>query len=118
MIRNHLSGGQLNRQNKSFSLNDFKSWLSQQPDLSGFFDLSNRTNPGDELIGCEVHAKVSGKKLLEKIQSENVDPEILVEDLLENGGVVVSLDGKNLLIEVESGSFYLPRFCVRIVKSD
>lgn len=102
----------------SFSLNDFKHWLSEQSDLSEFFDLSSRTSkPGDELIGSEVTAKVSAKKLLERIRPEEGEAETLVEDLLENGGMILALDGKDLLVEVECGSFYLPRFCVRLVKS-
>ena len=107
-------------QQPSFSLNDFKHWLSKQSDLSEFFDLSNRTGarPGDELIGSEVSAKVSPRKLMEKIRVEDGDPETLVEDLVENGGMILALDGKDLLIEVDSGSFYLPRFCVRLVKPE
>jgi hypothetical protein len=92
-----------------------------QSDLSEFFDLSARTSgnkPGDELIGCEVHAKVSAKKLLEKIKPEEGDPEILVEDLVENGGMILALNGKDLLIEVSSGSFLMPRFCVRLNQAE
>lgn len=110
----------MNRDNHSFSLNDFKNWLSNQSDLSEFFDLSNRTaaKPGDDMIGSEIYAKVSGKKLLEKIRAKEGDPETLVDDLLENGGMILALEGKDLLIEVESGSFYLPRFCVRLSNSE
>jgi hypothetical protein len=102
----------------SFSLHDFKNWLSGQSDLNEFFDLSNRTagsRPGDEMVGCEVYAKVSTKKLMEKIEPEEGDAETLIEDLVENGGMVLSVDGKNLLVEVETGSFLIPRFCVRLV---
>lgn len=107
----------------SFSLQDFKNWLSQSPqqkDLNEFFDLSSRgENKTDEMVGKEVYAKVSPKKLLEKIEpEEGGDPESLVEDLVENGGMILALKGKNLLIEVDSGSFYMPRFCVRIMKEE
>jgi hypothetical protein len=103
----------------SFSLNEFRSWLSEQKDLTDFFDISNRVGadrPGDDMVGCEVYTKVSNKKLLERIQSEGADPELLIEDLVENGGMILAVDGKDLLIEVETGSFYLPRFCVKIKK--
>jgi hypothetical protein len=110
----------VNRGNPSFSLDDFKNWLSKEADLSEFFALSSRmgSKPGDELIGREVYAKVSPKKLLEKIKPEEGDPETLVEELVENGGMILSLNGKDLLIEVDSGSFLMPRFCVRLVKAE
>lgn len=107
--------------NPSFSLNDFKNWFSDQSGLNEFFDLSKRTGgikPGDEMIGREVYAKVSAKKLIERIEPEEGDAESLVEDLIENGGMVLSVDGKNLLVEVEIGSFYIPRFCVKFVNQD
>lgn len=106
---------------QSFSPHDFKDWLSGQSDLNEFFDLSSRTagtKPGDEMVGCEVQAKVSIKKLREKVESEDGDSELLIEDLVEDGGMVLSVDGKNLLVEVESGSFRIPRFCVRLIKPE
>jgi hypothetical protein len=53
---------------------------------------------------------------LQKIKSENdsIDPEDLVDDFMENGGLILSTKGKNLYIESSSGSFYLPRFCVKV----
>ena len=104
-----------------FSLHEFKNWLSKQSDMNEFFDLSSRTSgsrPGDEMIGCEVYAKVSMKKLMERCEPEGGDAEALIEDLVENGGMVLAVEGKNLLVEVETGSFYIPRFCVRLVKPE
>ena len=110
----------MNRGKPSFSLNEFKDWLSKQSDLSEFFDLSARTtdNKHDQMIGCEVYAKVSAKKLLERIRPEEGDATVLVDDLLENGGMILGFEGKDLLVEVEAGSFYIPRFCVRLVKPE
>lgn len=107
-------------QKPSFSLFEFKNWLSTQGDLSDFFNISSENSadeqPNDRFIGHSVIVKVSERKLLEKIETEEGDVNDLVQDLVENGGVIIGSDGKNLLIEVESGSFYLPRFCVRIKK--
>lgn len=108
-----------NPRKPSFSLQDFKNWLSNQHGLESFFDITSRSddNRTDEMVGKEVCAKVSGRKLLEKIEpEEGGDPETLVDDLMENGGMILALQGKNLLIEVDSGSFYIPRFCVRVIK--
>lgn len=100
----------------SFSLHEFKDWLSAQKDLSDFFNIDRDEDPKDTLIGREVTPKVSEKKLLQKIKAEHGEPVDLVTDLLESGGTITDTEGKNLLVEVESGSFYIPRFCVKLVK--
>lgn len=102
----------------TFSLHEFKNWLSSQGDMTNFFniDSSNYENPDEKFVGKEVVAKVSERKLLERIEPESGEPEQLVQDLIENGGVILAVEGKNLLIEVELGSFYLPRFCLKIKK--
>lgn len=108
------------RRKPSFSLQDFKNWLSQTPqqeDLTEFFDLSARTDEGKpSLVGKDVVAKVSPKKLLEKIEPEEGEARELVRDLIENGGAILEVKEKNVLVEVESGSFYIPRFCIRIIE--
>ena len=107
-------------QKPSFSLFEFKNWLSTQGDLSEFFNIGSESSadeqPNDRFIGNSVIPKVSERKLLEKIETDEGDANDLIQDLVENGGVIIGADGKNLLIEVESGSFYLPRFCVKIKK--
>lgn len=98
-------------------MHEFKNWFSQQKDFSEFFDLSGAgrlEKPGDELVGAEVYPKVSPRKLMEKIAPEEGEADSLVEDFCENGGMILSAEGKNLLVEVECGSFYIPRFCVEI----
>lgn len=103
----------------TFSLHEFKSWLSSQGDeITNFFDIgpSAQEDPSEKFIGREVKAKVSEKKLLEKIESETGEPEALIQDLIDNGGVILAVEGKRALIEVELGTFYLPRFCVKIKK--
>lgn len=102
--------------NKHLSLHDFKKWFVEQKDMSDFFSIGlDRESPYEEYIGKEVRPKVSDTKLLERIETED-DAEVLVDEFIENGGSVLSIEDKKIQIEVESGSFYIPRFCVRIRK--
>lgn len=109
----------MDKKKASFSLHEFKNWLSEQKsDTANFFldGSSNDVDPNEKYIGRQVIAKVSDKKLLEKIEVGNGDPEQLVQELVENGGVIIGVEGKNLLIEVELGTFYMPRFCLKMKK--
>ena len=106
---------------KPISLHDFKNWLSNQPDMNEFFNIGAMSEDEPErkyqkYIGCDVVAKVSSRKLIEKIETEGSDPEALIEEFVADGGVVSDVEGKNVIIEVESGSFSLPRFCVTLRK--
>ena len=105
--------------NKYLSLNDFKNWIGEQKELVDFFNLGlDKPDTNDELIGNKVKSKVGEEKLLERIEPEgNMDAETLVEEFLEEGGTVLGIEEKKVLVEVESGSFYIPRFCVKIKKS-
>lgn len=103
---------------KPISLNEFKNWLSEQKDLGNFFNINRDGSVEDEnekYIGRACRSKVSEQKLIEKIETDQ-DPEGLVREFLEEGGSVLSIEGKKIEIETESGTFYLPRFCVKIKK--
>lgn len=102
--------------NRPLSLNDFKNWLSEQKGMPEFFSLDRSSEDSDEkYVGKEVRSKVSEAKLLERIKTED-DPVQLVQEFLDNGGTALGIEGKFINIEVESGEFTLPRFCVRIRK--
>lgn len=103
--------------NKQFSLHNFKNWLAEQKDLSDFFNIGLDENPNDKYVGKEVRSKVGDKKLLDRIETED-DPETLVQEFLEEGGTILAVEDKRVQIEVDSGSFYIPRFCVKIIKSE
>lgn len=104
---------------KYLSLQDFKTWLDGQKDLSEFFNLGlDREGPNDKFIGSEVRTKVGEQKLLERMETDNAeDIQVLAREFVEDGGTVLAIDGKKIQIEVDSGSFYIPRFCVKIRKS-
>jgi hypothetical protein len=106
---------------KPISLHDFKNWLSNQPDMTEFFNIGATQEDEPErkyqkYIGCEVVAKVSPQKLLEKIETEESDPESLIEEFVADGGTVSDVEGKTVIINTDSGTFSLPRFCVTLRK--
>lgn len=103
--------------NRPISLQDFKKWLSEEKDLGDFFNIGREVeDPNEKFIGNAARTKVSEQKLMEKIHTED-DAEILVREFVEDGGTVLSVEGKKVQIEVESGTFYVPRFCVKIRKN-
>lgn len=89
-------------------MDDFKKWLDSHEQKS---ELKEEEILKHKFIGCEVEPRVSTRKLLEKAESEE-DVDVVIDDFVENGGQVVDIDGRNLIIEVSSGIFSLPRFCV------
>jgi hypothetical protein len=102
---------------RQISLPDFKNWLCEQKDLSEFFNISRDSETaGEEFIGRAVRSKVSEKKLMERIETDE-DAISLVQEFLEDGGTIVSVDDKKYQIEVQAGSFYIPKFCVKVKKS-
>lgn len=83
-----------------------------------------RHNDGDQptsklnrksAVGAVVESKVGSKKLSSIIESEDIDVYDLSVDFRHNGGTVAEVNGKNFLIEVDSGRFWIPRHYVRKV---
>lgn len=102
---------------RPLSVSDFKKWISEQKDLSDFFNIGlDKEDPKEKYIGNGVRSKVGEKKLLERIETED-DHETVVREFLEDGGTLLSIEPKKVQIEVESGTFYIPRFCVKVQKN-
>jgi hypothetical protein len=90
-----------------FDLNDFKNWMNHQ-------DEQKDTKKS---IGLKVESKIHLKKLTHRIlEVDKGEKEQVAKDFIENGGKILDEDGKNLLIEVSNGSFFLHKMYVR--KSD
>ena len=92
--------------NNMFSPDDFKKWMQHQSGLSVNIPRIN-------YLGLSVDSNVSPKRLTPKICVREGNLEELVEDFFKKGGKVVEIDGKHLVIEVNSGSFSVPQCCVR-----
>lgn len=100
------------------SLSGFKKWLSENSseNLAEFFDISKEGEEAKSLSekyeGREVRTKVSRQKLLDRIETEaNVDD--VVEEFIQDGGVISGVEGKKFLVETENYEFSVPRVCVK-----
>ena len=89
-----------------FSLDDFKKWIQQQ---NAFSTVIKRTY----YIGTTVESDIPKKKLASRMCVREGNLGELAEDFAKKGGVVIDIDGKHLVVEVDSGSFSLPECCVR-----
>lgn len=76
---------------KYLSVNDFKNWLSEHKDNSDFFFGQNPEDPNEKYIGMAVRSKVSSKKLLEKIETEQDSAQQLVTEFVNDGGSVLGV---------------------------
>jgi len=99
---------------KKLSVHEFKNWISQQGDMVNFFSLDPQPKESvSGLVGKTVYAKVSPKKLLERIEIQDGENEKrMIQEFRNCGGEVLAHTGKSLLIKIDSGTFLLPRFCV------
>lgn len=90
------------------NINDFKKWMQKQDEQSAQMEDNDNS-----IVGISVKSKINKRKLYERIDVEDGAIEELVADFRENGGTVVDVDGEHLMIEVESGSFYIPKKFVK-----
>jgi hypothetical protein len=98
-----------NEHEPSFSLNDFKKWMASQTDKP-----TRKSRNHAEIVGTMIESKIGVKRLMSKMLVDEGDVRELAEDFKEHGGVVVDSDKDEiLLIEVDSGTFMLPKFFVR-----
>lgn len=90
----------------SFSLNDFRKWMSKQK-----FETKK-----PKLRGAIVESKLGLKKLVTKIDPDQGDLYEMARDFKRRGGTILECDGDNiLLIEVSSGTFRIPKFFVNVL---
>ena len=102
--------------NQQLSISEFKNWLSEQNGMSEFFNIAkDLEDPNEQYIGKPVRPKVSEGKLVERVKTD-LDAVQIVQEFIEEGGIVLSVEGKKVNIQVESGELALPRFCVKIKK--
>lgn len=86
-----------------FNFSDFKKWMGNQQ------DAKSKSN----MIGLQVESKVTYKRLLSRIETEDGEIEEVAKDFKKNGGTITEVNGHNVLIEVDSGSFMIHRMYVK-----
>jgi hypothetical protein len=87
-----------------FSLDDFKKWMKEHPSNQPCLD-----KPKNPLIGIQVESKISEKRLLVKIEEQSGDLNKIVQEFIDNGGIIVESEDKRFCIKVDSGTFYIHR---------
>jgi hypothetical protein len=88
------------------SLDNFKKWMNTQNEFSSKIE---KKFP----IGVQVETKISSKKLATVMSLENGQEGRVIKDFMKNGGKIVEVNGKEFLIEVTMGSFYINKNYVR-----
>lgn len=88
----------------NFSLDDFKKWIAEQDRKR-----SNKRVVHNSLVGTLVESRISPKRLKDRMMIEEGDSKELIRDFIKDGGIVLEVNDKDLLIQVDSGTFYLSR---------
>ncbi len=96
------------------SVSGFKDWLSSQEEMTTFFNIRNEsTDLNDEYCGRSCFSKVSRTKLLDIVETTD-DVSVIVKEFLKEGGSVLKVEGKTVSVEVNAGTFVIPRFAIKI----
>lgn len=90
----------------TFSVDEFKRWMKQQAGFSINLPMSYE-------IGVTVDSGIPKNKLAPKMCVREGNLEELVNNFARSGGKVIDIDGKHLVVETTSGSFSIPKICVR-----
>lgn len=94
-----------------FSLDDFKKWMRTQDEFAPLDRPSIKHDP----IGTCVESRVSIERLAEVIEADSGNVDMLVAEFHKEGGTIIDVEGKKMLVEVSSGTFYIPRHLLRPV---
>lgn len=97
----------MNKNNDVFSFDNFKKWIKEQKE---FDPKIKKEFP----IGELVESKIGPKKLVKFMTLEDGQENRVVKDFMKNGGKIKEINGKEFLVEVTMGSFYIPKNYVRL----
>ncbi len=90
----------------SFSIGGFKKWIKDHNE-------QHQTYPEKKGIGDEVEPRVIAKRSEFHIMIEEGEANTLLNEFYSSGGKIIDIDNDYVMIEVTSGTFILPKFCVR-----
>ncbi len=93
---------------EKFSLDTFKRWMKDDTDTTD----CHFVKPKNPLIGVAVESKISDiKRLLIKIETDEDAPEDIVEEFIENGGIIKDVEDKTFTVGLDSGGTFLIHRC-------
>lgn len=95
----------------TFSLHDFKRWLTGHSEGKMSFQLKRPVTN----TCLEAELKVPIRNAMDYVEECGGNPESLLREFKREGGLIVEKDGNQYKIQVTSGTFILPRDCVRLV---
>lgn len=93
--------------NDVFSFDNFKKWIKDQKDFNS--EIKKKFP-----LGEQVESKISAKKFANVMTLEDGQENKVIKDFMKNGGKIKEVNGKEFLVEVTMGSFYVPRNYVRL----
>jgi len=101
----------------SFSLHEFRSWLSTQQGPKPH-EQKTKNKLAESLIGKQIESRLGAKRLEMKIADHNKTDiaDILAEDFRVNGGKITAVNELMVNIEVDSGTFFLPKIYTKQVE--
>lgn len=95
----------------NFSFDDFKKWMDSHDNKES--ETHEPYQFENNFLGLKVESKINSRKLLSKVIAEEGELEELIVDFKKHGGEIIEVNGKDFLIEVSSGKFYLSRYYVK-----
>ena len=94
---------------KFFSPDDFKKWVEEHQD-----QFSTKLSKKPIIIDTIVESKVSIKKLISSIDVQEGDIKAISREFIRHGGMVKEVDGCDILIEVQKGTFIISDKLIRL----
>lgn len=86
-----------------FNFNEFKKWMENHGD-------QKKKN----LLGLQVESKLNIRRLLTTIQeTKEGNIETVAKDFKKNGGIISEVDGNDVVVKVNSGSFIIHKMYVK-----
>jgi hypothetical protein len=92
-------------------LENFRKWMRQK--TSEEPESPSGEPKASGLVGLEVESKIPAKSLAKKIDAYDGNLHALCVEFKTNGGQIKDVDGKTFVVEVENGTFSIPRCFVR-----
>jgi hypothetical protein len=110
-----------NHQDPSFSVNEFRSWLSKHNDSNkSKSSAARRLRKGGGKAGMKVESRLGSDRLESKVAEFNpgLDAAEVAEAFLAAGGEVVQTEGLNVTVRAGDHTFAVPFMYLKQQKGD
>ena len=100
----------MDKQWNDFNFNDFRKWVNSQKDESPIKKHEDKLQ-----AGALVESKVSAKKIMVRMDIQEGDEEEIAKEFKQKGGTISEIDGNDILIDVDSGSFIIHKAYIKAI---